>query len=170
MIKIRHGLWETNSSSVHAICLHKQKNLAICDYVYFGLESVTDEYEDWNTIQRRANYLNTIMYMCLSKTNYIQERNRIKKILKSHNVESEWAECKWGKDGFAYYDDYDIKDSCSDVILNVIIKDETILLQYLFGDNSQIIMGYDDLFDERLKKAKNKYPEGEEYDYLFEEW
>ena len=170
MIKKREGIWETNSSSTHAICLHKQKNLAICDYVYFGLEDVTDEYEDWSTEQRRANYLNTIMYMCLSKTKYIQERNRIKKILEAHGVKTEWAECKWGKDGFAYYDDYSIKDSCSGVILNTIIKDEDMLLQYLFGDNSQIIMGYDDMFDDRLEETKKKFPEGEEYDYLFETW
>lgn len=168
MIKKREGLWETNSSSVHAICLHKQKNLAIPDYVYFGLDDITDEYEDWDSLQRKANYMNTIMYMCMSKTDYLQERKRIKGILKKHDVESEWAECKWGKNGYPYYDDYNIKDSCSDVILDVIIKDETILLQYLFGNNSQIIMGYDELFDERLEEAKKKYPEGEEYDYLFE--
>ena len=167
MIKLRQGTFETNSSSTHAVCVHKQKDLKFPNYIYFGLEDLTEE-QEYETIQGRANYLNTIMYMCCSKTEYINRQKEIKDILKKHNVKVEWAKAKWDNAGEPQYFLYEIKDSCVNVILDVICKDETLLIDFLFGENSTIVIGYEERYDDKIEKRKNKFPEGEEYEYFNE--
>ena len=167
MIQVREGVFETNSSSTHAICIHKQKDLAIPSYMYFGLEDLED-YKEYNLLQKRANYLNTIMYICCNKTEYINRRNEINQMLHYYGIKTEWAKVDWDKAGDPDYDLYSIKDSCSGVMLNTITKDEKLLIQYLFGENSNIIAGYDGVYAERIEEHQEKYPEGEEYGYYYE--
>ncbi|MBO7695763.1 MAG: hypothetical protein J6T10_24295 [Methanobrevibacter sp.] len=180
MINIRRGTFETNSSSAHAICVHNDKNIKIPSYIFFGLEDLEAEYSHWyegghwNTIQGRANYLHTIMVMMLPKTKYVESKTRLTKWLKELGVKSEWAKVKWSEDGESFASKqflYEIKDTCSDTILNIIIEDKEKLRNYLFGKNSDIIIGYDDYFYENLKKAQKLYPpESEEYDYYEDEY
>ena len=167
MVKIRNGTFETNSSSTHAICIHKQNNITIPSYIYFGLEDLDNdnEYED---LQHRANYLNTIMYNCCSKTEYINRQKEIKEILGKYGIRIEWAKAHWDMSGNPDYDLYSIKDSCTNPILDTIAKKEILLMQFLFGQHSTVIAGYDDQYCERIQKQKEKYPEGEEYEYLHE--
>ena len=94
MIKVRNGVFETNSSSTHAICIHKQKDLKLPSYLYFGLQDI-DTYDNYEELQQRANYLNTILYCCSSKTDYINNQKEIKDILKRYGIKTEWAKVKW---------------------------------------------------------------------------
>lgn len=66
------------------------------------------------------------------------------------------------------YDLYSTKDACTGVILNIIIPNEALLLQYLFGEHSNIIIGYEDQYHNLITEQKEKYPEGKEYEYLYE--
>lgn len=168
MKKVRQGTWETNSSSTHAICIHKQEVMALPNYIYFGLEDLNDSYV-WDTLQQRANYLHTIIAMMGGRTEYCNRKALVTKVLKSYGIASEWAKIKWCPDGSAS-DWYEIKDTCASVIIDKIIPNEKLLVQYLFGKNSEIIMGYDDLFDQYLQQEKEKFIEGEEYEYLEEEY
>lgn len=163
MIKVRAGMFETNSSSTHAICIHKQEELKFPPYIYFGLMDLGDS-DCWCGIQNRANYLHTIMYEICSRTDYIALQTKITNLLKSYGIKVEWAKPKWGLDGYSP-DYYDIKDSCAMVIINHIIPNDKLLLQYLFGENSRIVLGYDGVYEERIKEAKEKYPAGDEYLY-----
>lgn len=165
MKKVRHKTWETNSSSTHAICIHKEEMLELPRYIYFGLADIEGSYLD--SIQDRANYLHTIIAMVCSRTEYCNLKAQINGTLKHYNIATEWAKLKWSPSGFS--DDwYEVKDTCASVIIKKIIPNEKLLLQYLFGKHSEIIMGYDDLFDDNLKTEQEKYPEGEEYEYLYE--
>lgn len=165
MKKIRQSTWETNSSSTHAICIHKEETINLPRYIFFGLEDIDDYYLD--TIQKRANYLHTIISMVCSRTEYCNLKAQINATLKHYNVATEWAKVKWLPDGSSS-DYYEVKDTCATLIIKKIIPNDKLLLQYLFGTNSEIIIGYDDMFDERLQSEKQKHPEGEEYEYLYE--
>lgn len=94
MKKIRYNCFETNSSSTHAICIHNQEHMPLPSYIYFGLEDL-EVYTDYNAIQHRANYLNTIMYICCDKTEYVNRQNSIKEMLNHYGIKSEWADVKW---------------------------------------------------------------------------
>ena len=167
MKKIRQDTWETNSSSTHAICIHKEEILELPRYIYFGLSDIEGYYLD--SIQERANYLHTIIAMVCSRTEYCNLKTQVNSALKKYNIATEWAKLKWSPSGFS--DDwYEVKDTCANVIMKKIIPNEKLLLQYLFGKNSEIIMGYDDSFDRHLKSEQEKYPEGEEYEYLYESY
>ena len=168
MLKVRAGVFETNSSSTHAICIHKQSELKIPSYIYFGLEDLSDEYISYDEVQKRANYLNTILYICCPKTEYINRQKEIQEILKHHNVNVEWAKTKWDIAGEPDYNLYSVKDSCVNVILNIITQNEELLMQFLFGENSTIITGYEDEYCDKIEKQKEKYPEGKEYSYYNE--
>ena len=180
MIKIREGTFETNSSSTHAICIHNDKNLTFPSYIYFGLEDLEQEYsvwskhEHWGSLQGRANYLYTIMTICLNRTEFINTKTQLTKWLKEWGIKSEWAKVEWTPAGesiasIEYV--YSIKDSCSDTILKTIIPNKELFKNYLFGTNSNIIIGYEDYFEENLNKAKKLYPpESEDYDYYEDEY
>lgn len=167
MVKIRNGTFETNSSSTHAICIHKQKDIIFPNYIYFGLEDL-DDYNEYEDLQHRVNYLNTIMYNCCSKTEYINRQKEIKEMLGKYGIKIEWAKVHWDIGGNPDYDLYSIKDSCTSPILNTITKNELLLIQFLFGQHSTVIAGYEDQYSERIAEQKEKYPEGKEYEYLYE--
>ena len=172
---IRDGVWETNSSSTHSICIHNDDNIQFPHYIYFGIEDIESDgsywYDGnhWATIQGRANYLNTILAVIDDKTEYVNVQKKLKDWLNEINVKSEWKKLKWNDDGtLCGY--YEIKDSCSDVICNKIINDKILFYKYLFGKHSQIIMGYDELYDENKEEAQKKYPEGKEFNYYVDEY
>lgn len=175
---IRDGVWETNSSSTHSICIHNQE-LKFPDYVFFGLEDLEQDgsywYDNnyWATLQGRANYLHTIMCVCLNKTDYINLKNKLNTWLKEKNVKAEWQKFKWIPSGSSEPSKewlYEVKDTCSDLIIKKIANDKDLFLKYLFGEHSQIIMGYDELYAENKKEAQKKYPEGKEFNYYVEEY
>ena len=163
MITIRGGVFETNSSSTHAICIHKQENLELPPYVYFGLMDLNDGHY-WEGLQEKANYLHTIMYELSSKTNYVSLKNTVTETLKKYGIKCEWAKTKWKEDGYSL-DIYDVKDTCEWGILKHISPNEKELLQYLFDKNSRVIYGYDGVYEELMEEAEKKFPEGEEYTY-----
>ena len=110
------------------------------------------------------------MYSCCSKTEYINMQKEIKDMLGKYGIKIEWAKLRWDLAGDPEYFAYEIKDTCSSLMLNKIIKDEILFLQYLFGRNSTIIAGYDGEYEELIEEQKKKYPQGEEYDYYNEQY
>lgn len=138
-------------------------------YIYFGVEDLTNDVY-YNDLQKRANYLNTIMYECCSKTEYVNRQKEIKDMLGKYSIRIEWAKLHWNLAGEPNYYDYEVKDTCSRLMLDKIVKDEILFLQYLFGENSTIIAGYDGQYEELIRQQKEKYPQGEEYDYYNEQY
>lgn len=167
-IQKREGVFETNSSSTHAICVHNQENLEFPEYIYFGLSDLNND-GLLSEIQERANYLHTIMAMGLSKTEYYNLKIKIARILKEKGISNEWCKMNWTNDGYPI-DEYDIKDTLMNTIIEKIIPNETLLLHFLFGRNSEVIRGYEENYSYRIDKEKEKYEPGKEYEYFYENY
>lgn len=63
---------------------------------------------------------------------------------------------------------YSVKDSCSKVILDTIAKDELLLMQFLFGEKTTIVAGYENQYTNLIEDQMEKCPEGEEFKYFYE--
>lgn len=61
-VKIRHGLFETNSSSSHNVCVALTRDLEIPPTVYFCFDSFGYMFGPFNDLMTKASYLYTGLY------------------------------------------------------------------------------------------------------------
>jgi hypothetical protein len=59
MLKIRQGVFETNSSSTHSICIAKKAELNIPKHVYFDFGEFGWECDTLRSLSKKASYLYT---------------------------------------------------------------------------------------------------------------
>ena len=64
MINVRQNLFETNSSSVHAICIAKDNNYYIPKSLHFAFGEFGWETEVLTNPESLASYLYTAIYVC----------------------------------------------------------------------------------------------------------
>lgn len=179
--QIRQGCFETNSSSVHAICVASQelnhiKNLP--SSVSFELGSYgwgTDRY-----ISRadRADYLYTAIVQLggvLKKPQYSQMIKRLQFIddtLKKHNIGVYFAD--FGVTVSNYGNKIVCYTSCLDEcgidhvneleeFVDAVCSDENMLMNYLFSDDSYVATGNDNDGTEHVINVD--YPHKEFYKY-----
>lgn len=157
MINIRHCCFETNSSSTHAICMQLNSPKQIPSELYFR----TGEYGWQNDILFGPEDLGSYLYtaiVCLSgtTTKLLEWKNWITGVLLKNNCKCSFKEIK--EDEFGYENcsinhDYELVDW-----LNNMRKDENRLINYLFGEDSLIILGNDneETFDEEYDKIVEK--------------
>lgn len=160
MKQIRNGVFETNSSSTHSICITKGSytlpNYPISFNIgEFGWEFATlEDYEKYN-----------YLYTALVSQERDSDIELLKTILDKHKVDYVFAE--------PVYYDYDsgrrcLKegyiDHCSDLseFLDDVMSDEDKLLRYLFSSDSFIWTGNDNVYD------YDDYPQHEEITYPHE--
>ena len=170
--QIRQGVFETNSSSTHSICIATDTEYDIPTNIDFGFGDFGWEVDKLNSRRERANYL----YTCLA---YVEDTEEIKKYLKfiadtlhKHGVE----EVYFGDFTLAVYDNYDgeitsyIKPSNDGYVdhgeqargfVDKVCSDEKLLLDYLFSDKSFILTGNDN--DDIDVDIKVDYPHQEFY-------
>jgi len=146
--QIRRGVFETNSSSTHAICISKNavneddlpKHISFT-HGEFGWEN--DEHHDsWI----KASYLYEAICGCYD--NDKQEKlDRLTEMLKEYNIECDFAPDKDDVYGDGYI------DHCYDTVdfVNAVLDDSEKLIRYLFGD-SFIVTGNDngDAYSNRM--------------------
>jgi hypothetical protein len=170
--QIRQGVFETNSSSTHAICIATED--IEYDFPYrmeFNFGYFGWEVDKLTSKQERARYL----YTCLA---YVRDIEKIKEYIKfiadtlhKHGVED------------IYFDDFklvvfdyqgeirtylspsndcyvDHGDEAVDFV-EAVCSDEKLLLNYLFSDNSFILTGNDN--DDTDVDIKVDYPHEEFY-------
>lgn len=172
---IRKGTFETNSSSVHSICISKKpvgnvKGKKISFYLgEYGWENNTDD---------TADYLYTAI-MC--QNNSEELLNKLKSILDKHEIDytfqpTERAFRWWGIDHSGETIDF----------VNAVLENEDLLLRCLFNDDSVVFTGndnqdarYDTCYQadkdisyfnsEKNKWASkpNPYHKEDEYDYFY---
>lgn len=129
---IRNGMFETNSSSVHSICISKKpvgnvKGKKIAFYLgEYGWENSTVDTPD---------YLYTAI-MCQSLSDYLLDK--LKSILDKYEIDYtfqpiEKASRWWGIDHSGETIDF----------VNAVLEDEDLLLRYLFDNESVIYTGND---------------------------
>lgn len=161
MIQSRKSIFETNSSSTHAITIANngeddfKKNLP--EELVFEVGEFGWEFVRYCDVQSRADYLFTAILYTSTCDDYIP---KIKDILSKWNIEAifpevikkqseygakGWYDCLASEEsgdnwGTYYYIDhgYELDD-----FLKKVCNDETLLMNYLFSDESFIATGND---------------------------
>lgn len=161
-LSIRQGVFETNSSSVHTICISKNPDLTIVKKIDFYLGEYGWEFGEAN----KYNYLYTAIMISDKREEYL---GKLKAILEKYKVKYTFEQPKYGSwisnvtgEKHYYLDnghidhDYELKD-----FLEGIFEEEDFLLRYLFNDDSTVYTGNDnsDGFW-RYKTAYQGFPEG----------
>jgi hypothetical protein len=126
---IRHGVFETNSSSTHSICIPKEDNLKFPDSVEFYGGEFGWEDDRLGSIEEKASYL----YTGLACNGRHKDIVRIKNILEEKGVK-----VILGDSGG--YVDHD--DELSE-FLDGVMSDEGKLLRFLFSPLAFILTGND---------------------------
>ena len=161
--QIRRGVFETNSSSTHAICIAKD-GYEKADYIEFHIGEFGWEFDTYNDVYSRASYLITAIFS--SDKDYADEKlQQLKDILDDNHIEYVIPTPKvksWEYDGKTRYY-YDIDGYIDHVgetktFIEAVLSDSDRLMRYLFGD-SMIITGNDNSDDYSDRMYVN---EGEE--------
>ncbi len=149
MKKIRHNVFETNSSSTHSICIAKDVEVELPESIKFIQGEFGWEYDTLGTNNKKASYLYTAF-------NYVDRQEDFKKIVAV--LESKGVEVIIEEDEFDGYIDhiYDLEE-----MLDGLLENEDQLLSYLFSDLSFIITGNDN--SDNDVEIKVDYPFTEYY-------
>ncbi len=168
--QIRKSVFETNSSSTHAICITKKKdNYKLPDYIDFEFGEFGWECEKYEDTYNKASYLITAIFS-FSKSEADKKIAQLKNVLDSYNITYSIPEPKiksytWNKTEHFYYDlDYNYIDHAGETkkFVDVVLSDSEKLFRYLFGD-SFIITGNDN--DDSYRDRMCIYEGEEETDY-----
>ena len=150
--QIRQGVFETNSSSTHSICIATETQYNIPTSIEFGFGEFGWEVDKLTSRREKANYL----YTCIA---YIESFEKIKecinfifKTLRKHDVKDiyfESFEYHIGVWNGELYSDFAPRDGYVDhgdearEFVEKVCSDEKLLLDYLFSDDSFILTGND---------------------------
>lgn len=148
---IRKSVFETNSSSVHAIAISREENYSLPKMVYFRFGRYGWEKEIYSDKTSKASYLWTgicSLYDC-DKAN--EAKAWITSVLNKYNILCEfevWKETfEWKGKAVPDIDGYiDHSDGLCD-FMHDILNDENMLLSFLFSDDSFVETGNDNTYD-----------------------
>lgn len=150
--QVRRGIFETNSSSTHAICIAKgEYRHNSFSHIDFEIGEFGWENDEYDSLYNKASYLITAI-LSFDKDEANENLQKLKDILDSNNIEYTLPELKvdsWeygGKTRYYYdIDGYiDHSDETEDFV-NDVLSDSDKLFRYLFG-NSVIITGNDNSY------------------------
>lgn len=143
---IRRGVFETNSSSVHAITIKKKTTKTFPESIIFKMGEFSWEIEYYDDPITKASYIYTALIGLYSESAVKEITDRWKTLLASHGVEAEFVVPTrgWFADGFIDHGD-DL-----DNLLNMLVESDELFLCYLFGAGSSVMTGNDncDVCDE----------------------
>lgn len=142
MINIRNNLFETNSSSVHAICWSKNNDWEIPNTLHFGFGEYGWENSILATTYELASYLYTALCSIYEGKELSDYKNYIYDTLGRHGCECTFAEpstAEWGYFDSGYVDhSYELLP-----FIESLRKSEKKLLRFLFSPKSFIMTGND---------------------------
>ena len=161
--QIRRSVYETNSSSTHAICIAKD-GYELKDHIYFHTGEYGWECEEYGDLDNKASYLITAI-LSMDKEYADEKLTRLKDILDEYEItytipELNVKSYEYGKEKHYYYDiGYDYIDHAGELKswLDDLLSDSDKLFRYLFG-NSIIITGNDngDSYRDKMFIAEGK--------------
>ena len=156
-IQLRKNVFETNSSSVHSICISKNDTYTLPESYRFELKEYGwgPDYE--NNV---GDYLYTAL-VCLNRTDEI---NKLKEILERHHVKVEF-------ESYSSDDDYYIDHPDLEELIEYLFKDENenTLLSFLFGNNSMVLIYNDNGDYPRIQELRKKFKE-DNSNIVFDKW
>lgn len=144
MKQVRHGVFETNSSSTHSICIAKKAVINLPSSITFRL----DEYGWENDSVNTGDYLYTAI-VCCDDRRFEERMEKLKAVLANHHIIYNFIAIQWSKsENYRYAENASI-DHTEDLneFLDDILNDESKLLRFLFG-NSTVYTGNDNSSDE----------------------
>lgn len=167
MKQIRKGVFETNSSSTHSICIAKDVELTIPKALHFSFGEFGWERDTLYSVSEKASYL----YTGLMANKRKEDVDKIVERLKDKGIEVTTEELIYkkytyeGNDGGEYIDNGGYVDHSDDMgdFLNAVCEDESKLMSYLFSDLSFIITGNDNDYEDvniNVAYAHDKYYKG----------
>jgi len=169
MKQIRKGVFETNSSSTHSICIAKDVEITTPKSLHFSFGEFGWECDTLQSLEEKASYL----YTGLVANGRKEDFDKIAKLLKDKGIdvtadEANFKESSYtGSDGnlvtYTYADNagyVDHSDEMTD-FLNAVCGNEDNLMNYLFSDLSFVITGNDN--DEEDVDICVTYPHEEYY-------
>ena len=161
--QIRRCVFETNSSSTHAICIAKD-GYELQDHIDFHTGEYGWECEEYGDLDNKASYLITAI-LSMEKEYADEKLMQLKSILDDNNItytipEPNIKQYKYDGKTHRYYDiGYDYIDHVKELKswLDDLLLDSDKLFRYLFGD-SIIITGNDndDEFRDRMFIAEGE--------------
>lgn len=167
MKQIRKGVFETNSSSTHSICIAKDVELTIPKSLYFSFGEFGWECRTLYSVSEKASYL----YTGLMNNGRKKDVDKIIQLLKHKGIDVTAEEPLYKKytyddnDGGEYIENGGYVDHSGDMkdFLNAVCEDENKLMSYLFSDLSFIITGNDNGYenvDINVDYAHDEYYKG----------
>ena len=154
MINIRKNIFETNSSSTHAICIAKDNDYSIPSELNFTFDEFGWENRFIYNTEELASYLYTALYeVYYNDIDKIENfKNYIYEALGKYGCECTFAEP--AKSSWGYFDSGCI-DHGSELfdLIESLKKSEKKLLRFLFSPDSYIITGNNNTytFSETIK-------------------
>lgn len=147
---IRQGVYETNSSSTHTICISKKciNPSTFPDHVTFKHGEFGWEFNIYTELESKASYLYQSICDCNDENDRENKLSKISQILGEYGISCDFEQNKDPEFYDGYIDHaYDTVDFC-----HAVLNNREKLLQFLFGD-SFIVTGNDndDAYDEYMK-------------------
>lgn len=150
---VRHGLFETNSSSVHAISISYTGKLIFPKLVYFDFGEFGWEHETYFDKQSKAKYLWTGICECYPCSKVEDIKEKITQMLAEEGVVCEFEECTdtWEYLSEKYYSSDGYIDHGSELKewLEEVLNDKDKLLAFLFDSDSAVETWNDNTMDDR---------------------
>lgn len=152
--QVRQGVYETNSSSTHSICISQNAELTIPKSIHFEFGEFGWECDTLGSISEKASYL----YTGLTANDRREDFSKIVSILELKGLEVTFKETKtdtYHNEGYVDHSDklYDF--------LGGVCSDEDELMQFLFSPLSFIITGNDN--DDTNVDVNVDYPHSSYY-------
>ena len=152
--QIRKGVFETNSSSTHTICIsknHDVSQLKLPNSISFNHDEFGWECETYRSVRKKASYLYEAILGTYRDDNAEEKLNRIRCMLKKHGID-----CFFEPNSDDLFDGYidHVGEGQMPEWLENMINDDDVLLTYLFGD-AFVTTGNDDSDD--FKDIMNEY-------------
>ena len=161
--QIRRSVYETNSSSTHAICIAKD-GYELKDHIDFHTGEYGWECNEYGDLDNKASYLITAI-LSMDKESADEKLIQLEGILDENEITYTIPELNvnsyaYGKEKHYYYDiGYDYIDHAGELRswLDDLLSDSDKLFRYLFGD-SFIVTGNDNDngFRDRMLIAEGK--------------
>lgn len=155
--KIRQGVFETNSSSTHSICIAKDVQVTLPKSLHFEFGEFGWECDEFCNTATKASYLYTGMF---GNGREDDIANMIA-TLERHGIAVTKEEAIYKGEKWASKAGYvDHSDELAEFI-DAVMADEQMLLRYLFSDMSYIITGNDN--GGEIPSVTATYPHDEFY-------
>lgn len=167
--QIRRSVYETNSSSTHAICISKNNDYKKRDYIEFETGEFGWEWDTYDTVHSKASYLITAILDGYNKESADEKLESLKELLERNNIEYTIPELKvnsyeWDGNVRSYYsiDGYIDHAGAASEFVEAVLSDDDTFMRYMFGD-SYILTGNDN------SEGDLNLPSTDDYE-IYEKW